>query len=48
MIRTDSGVRARRAGLVAADEDTVRDIVHAFNARGWPRCTPSGREAVLA
>jgi hypothetical protein len=21
--------------LVAADEDTVRDVIHAFNERGW-------------
>ena len=31
------------ARLVAADEDTVRDVIHAFNARGWPRWTLSGR-----
>jgi hypothetical protein len=23
------------ARLVAADEDTVRDVIHAFNERGW-------------
>jgi transposase InsO family protein len=26
------------ARLVAADEDTVRDVIHAFNEVGWPRC----------
>jgi uncharacterized membrane protein len=36
------------ARLVAAYEDTVRDVVHAFNERGWPRWTLSGREAVPA
>jgi hypothetical protein len=35
------------ARLVAADEDTVRDVIHAFNERG-PRWTLSGREAVPA
>jgi hypothetical protein len=36
------------ARLVAADEDTVRDVIRAFNARAWPRWTLSGREAVPA
>jgi hypothetical protein len=30
------------ARLVAADEDTVRDVIHAFSG-GWPRWTLSGR-----
>ena len=36
------------ARLVAADEDTVRDVIHAFNAKDWPRWTLSGRKAVPA
>ncbi|OLL89761.1 hypothetical protein Ae406Ps2_6073c [Pseudonocardia sp. Ae406_Ps2] len=36
------------ARLAAADEDTVRDVIHAFNERGWPRWTLSGREVVPA
>lgn len=36
------------ARLVAADEDTVRDVIRAFNARAWARWTLSGREAVPA
>ena len=36
------------ARLVAADEDTVRDVIHAFTSGGWPRWTLSGREAVPA
>jgi hypothetical protein len=36
------------ARLVAAGEDTVRDVIHAFNAKGWRRWTLSGREAVPA
>jgi hypothetical protein len=36
------------ARLVAADEDTVRDVIHAFNERGWQRWTLGGREAVPA
>jgi hypothetical protein len=36
------------ARLVAADADTVRDVIHAFNQGGSPRWTLSGREAVPA
>jgi hypothetical protein len=36
------------ARLVAEDEDTVRDVIHAFNEEGWPRWTLSVREAVPA
>ena len=41
------------ARLVAADEDTVRDVIHAFNERGLAALDPqwaggSGREAVPA
>ena len=36
------------ARLVAADEDTARDVIHALNAKGWPRWTLGGREAVPA
>ena len=36
------------ARLVAADKDTVRDVIHAFNERGSPRWTLGGREAVPA
>jgi hypothetical protein len=36
------------AGLVAAHEDTVRDVIHAFNERGWPPLTLGGRPAVPA
>jgi hypothetical protein len=31
------------ARLVAADEDTVRDVIHAFNDVGWPASTLTGR-----
>ena len=36
------------ARLVAAGEDTVRDVIHAFDAGAWPRWTLGGREAVPA
>ena len=36
------------ARLVAVDEDTVRDVLHAFKAKGWRRWTVGVREAVLA
>ena len=36
------------ARLVAAHEDTVRDVIHAFNERGLAALTLSGREAVPA
>ena len=36
------------ARLVAADEDTVRDVIHAFNERGLAALALSGREAVPA
>jgi transposase len=40
------------AQLVAAHEDTVRDVIHAFNDRGLAALDPngglSGREAVPA
>ena len=36
------------ARLVAADEDTVRDVIHAFNEMGLAAWTLSGREAVPA
>ncbi|WP_442814778.1 MULTISPECIES: hypothetical protein [unclassified Streptomyces] len=36
------------ARLVAAHEDTVRDVIHPFKARGLAAWTLSGREAVLA
>lgn len=36
------------ARLVAADEDTVRDVIHAFQREDSTRWTLSGREAVLA
>jgi hypothetical protein len=36
------------ARLVAADEDTVRDVIHAFNEKGLARWTLGGREAVPA
>ncbi len=36
------------AQLVQADEDAVRDVIHAFNDRGWPAWTLAGREAVPA
>ena len=36
------------ARLVAADEDTVRDVIHRSTRRAWPRWTLSGREAVPA
>ena len=37
------------ARLVAADEDTVRDVIHARSTpRGWRRWTLGGREAVPA
>ena len=31
------------ARLVAADDDTVRDVIHAFNHKGSPRWTLTGR-----
>ena len=35
------------ARLVAADEDTVRDVIHAVQCRrAWPRWTLGGRAAV--
>jgi hypothetical protein len=34
------------ARLVAADEDTVRDVMHTFNERVWPAWTLSGRQAI--
>jgi hypothetical protein len=36
------------ARLVAADEDTVRDVIHAFNERGLAALDPNGREAIPA
>ena len=36
------------ARLVAADEDTVRDVIHAFNEQGLACLDPTGREAVPA
>nr|WP_300610079.1 hypothetical protein [Trebonia sp.] len=36
------------ARLAAAGEDTVRDVIHAFSARGWPRWTLGGRAAIPA
>src|SRR6266404_6096100 len=36
------------ARLVAAGEDTVRDVIHALTPGGWRRWTLSGREAVPA
>ena len=38
------------ARLVAADEDTVRDVIHlsSLTPRGWPRWTLGGRAAVPA
>jgi hypothetical protein len=33
------------ARLVAADEDTVRDVIRAFNERGWLRWTLGGRSS---
>ena len=36
------------ARLVAADEDTVRDVIHAFNDKGLARWTLGGRAAVPA
>ena len=36
------------ARLAAADEDTVRDVIHLFNEKGWRRWTLSGREVVPA
>ena len=36
------------ARLVAADEDTVRDVIHAFNARGLAALDPQWGEAVPA
>jgi hypothetical protein len=36
------------ARLVAADEDTVRDVIHAFNHKGLAALDPRGREAVPA
>jgi uncharacterized membrane protein len=44
-----SGTRAPAiARLVAADEDTVRDVIHVFNERAWLRWTFGGRAAVSA
>jgi hypothetical protein len=44
----DPGLRCGRVlGGQPADQDTVRDVIHAFNERGWPRWTLSGREALL-
>ncbi|MFD9302866.1 helix-turn-helix domain-containing protein [Streptomyces sp. NPDC060048] len=34
------------AQLVAAHEDTVRDVIHAFNEKGLAALDLSGREAV--
>ena len=34
------------ARLVAADEDTVRDVIHLFNERGLAALDPQWREAV--
>jgi hypothetical protein len=34
------------AGLVQADDDTVRDVIHAFNRLGLGRWTLGGRAAV--
>jgi transposase len=36
------------ARLVAADEDTVRDVIHAFNEKGLAALDPQWREAVPA
>jgi hypothetical protein len=36
------------ARLVAADEDTVQDVIHAFNTRGWPGWTITGLAGVTA
>ena len=36
------------ARLVAAGEGTVRDVIHTFKPRAWPRWTLGGREAVPA
>jgi hypothetical protein len=36
------------ARLVQADQDTVRDVIHAFNQRGWMCWTLGGRVAVPA
>jgi hypothetical protein len=36
------------ARLVQAHEDTVRDVIHAFTRKTWPRWTLSGRAAVPA
>lgn len=36
------------AQLVAADEETVRDVIHRFNEIAWPAWTLGGREAVPA
>jgi hypothetical protein len=36
------------ARLLAADEDTMRDVVHAFNEKTCPPWALSGREAVPA
>jgi hypothetical protein len=33
------------ARLVAAGEDTVRDVIHALTPRGWRRWTLGGRES---
>jgi hypothetical protein len=36
------------ARLVAANEDTVRDVIHASTTRGWPVWTLTGWAAVPA
>jgi Winged helix-turn helix len=36
------------ARLVAADEDTVRDVIHAFNEKGLAALDPQWAEAVSA
>ena len=36
------------ARLVAADEDTVRDVIHLFNQKGLAALDLSGREVVTA
>src|SRR3954471_9928419 len=35
------------ARLLAADEDTVPDVIQAFNERGWPRWTLGGATAPI-
>lgn len=36
------------ARLVAADPDTVRDVIHTFNTQGWPAWALTGRAVVFA